>query len=202
MNRMLQKNVVIPQSSKVAKLADLLWDKNHLLIVIQDNPDPDAIASAFALGHLAQSLFNIQCSIVHAGIIGRAENKSLVRYLRLHLYYFDQINLKDYDIIAMVDTQPRTGNNAFPKNMTPDIVIDHHPYRPDTKKVRFTDIRCEYGATATILFEYLYQADITLDAPLATALLYAIRTDTYDLGVDTTPADIEAFELLYSIKLF
>ena len=49
------------------------------------------------------------------------------------------------------------------------------------------------------MWEYLREAKITPDMPLATALLYGIRSDTQDLGRETTQADIDAIESLYPL---
>ena len=56
--------------SKLQKLIELFAGKAYLLIVIQDNPDPDSIASAVALRKLANSLANLQCSIGCSGTVG------------------------------------------------------------------------------------------------------------------------------------
>jgi nanoRNase/pAp phosphatase (c-di-AMP/oligoRNAs hydrolase) len=53
-----------------------------LLILTHDFPDPDALASAFALQHVAQSAFQIQSRIVYGGELGRTEKKMMVRLLR------------------------------------------------------------------------------------------------------------------------
>jgi len=170
-----------------------------MLIAIQDNPDPDAIASAVALRKLANTLSNIQCSITHGGTVGRAENRAMIRYLGLNLRPIDQLDMTQFELFAMVDTQPGTGNNSLPAQIEPDIVIDHHTCRQQTRHCRFTDVRNKYGAAATILYEYLQDAEIRVEAPLATALLYAIRSDTQDLGRDTTKADMEGFIRLYPL---
>ena len=107
------------------------------------------------------------------------------------------MDYEKFDLVAMVDTQPGTGNNSLPPTIEPDIVIDHHPIRRQTRTVTFTDIRSSYGATSTILVEYLIEAGITPDTPLATALLYGIRSDTQDLGREASRLDIEAIEFLY-----
>lgn len=183
-----------------AKLKQLYEVINHnatMLIVMQDHPDPDAIASAVALRKIANQIANIQCSIAHGGTVGRAENRALVKYLNLNLRPAEQIDFASFDLIAMVDTQPGTGNNSLPSGVEPDIVIDHHPCHRNTRQCRFTDIRSHYGATSTILVEYLYASGIEIDASLATALLYGIRSDTQDLGRDTTCADVNALMALY-----
>jgi nanoRNase/pAp phosphatase (c-di-AMP/oligoRNAs hydrolase) len=184
---------------RVEKLIQLLKGKGNLLIVMQDNPDPDSIAAAVALRRFANSTAGVQCSIAHSGTFGRGENRALVNYLNLNLHQLNNIDLQKFDLIAMVDTQPGTGNNSLPETQVPHIVIDHHPCQPATRSAPLIDIRSNCGATSTILSEYLHEADIVPDMPLATALLYGIRSDTQDLGREATQADIEAIEWLYPL---
>lgn len=183
--------------AKLQQIKLILENHKTMLIVLQDNPDPDAIASAIALRKLANVLANVQCSIAHGGTVGRGENRALVSYLGLNLRPLRQLDLAQYELFAMVDTQPGTGNNSLPDEIEPDIVIDHHTCRHSTRRCRFSDIRSRCGATATILYEYLKAAGIKPDVPMATALLYAIRSDTQDLGRDATKADIRALTHLY-----
>jgi nanoRNase/pAp phosphatase (c-di-AMP/oligoRNAs hydrolase) len=183
--------------TKLQKLMELFAGRTNLLIVMQDNPDPDSLAAAVAVRRLAKSLANLQCSIACGGTVGRGENRALVKYLNLNLRCCGEVDYSKYDFIAMVDTQPGTGNNSLPEKVLPNIVIDHHPRRQPSRTVTFTDIRSNYGATATILVEYLIEAGITPDTPLATALLYGIRSDTQDLGREASRFDIEAIEFLY-----
>jgi nanoRNase/pAp phosphatase (c-di-AMP/oligoRNAs hydrolase) len=184
---------------KVHKLLAELHNKRSLLILMQDNPDPDSIAAAAALRRLANSLGEVQCSIAYGGVIGRSENRAVMDYLGLNFRGCDQVDPTKYDAIALVDTQPSAGNNSLSEDVLPDIVLDHHPLRPETRSVPFTDVRSKYGAVSTILFEYLREAEIVPDPPLATALLYAIRTDTQDLGLEAVRADVEALLALYPL---
>jgi nanoRNase/pAp phosphatase (c-di-AMP/oligoRNAs hydrolase) len=184
----------------LAKLKDELQDRSFLLIVLQDNPDPDAIASAVALRKIVNKMAGLKCSIAHGGTIGRGENRALVRYLDLNLLDLNAVDRTKFDIIAMVDTQPATGNNSLPPDVTPELVIDHHRPRPETREADIYDIRPSYGATATILTEYLCASATEIDIQLATALLYGIRSDTQDFGRETSKADIEAVSVLYPIS--
>ncbi len=177
-------------------LQDLLRDKSMLLIVLQDNPDPDALGAAAALRKIANT-GGLQCSITCGGTVGRAENRALIRYLDLNLRPLRDIDFKRFDLVALVDTQPGTGNNSLPAGVRAHIVFDHHPARPETRLAEFHDVRSRYGATCTLLTEYLQEAGIEPDAPLATALLYGIRSDTQDLGRKSTHADMAAYEYLY-----
>lgn len=193
------KAIMDQTPKKLKQLKQVLTHSATMLIVLQDNPDPDALASAVALRKLVNTLKSIQCSMTSGGVIARAENRALGKYLGLNLRPSEQVDFGSFDLIAMVDTQPKTGNNCLPDNMEPDIVIDHHPCRKDTRLCRFTDIRCHYGATSTILTEYLWKAGIEPEIQIATALLYGIRSDTQDLGRDTTSADIDALMKLYPL---
>jgi nanoRNase/pAp phosphatase (c-di-AMP/oligoRNAs hydrolase) len=185
--------------AKFKKLCGLFENKINMLIVLQDNPDPDSISAAVALRKLANGIAEIQCSIAHGGTVGRAENRALVAYLNLNLRDIQQLDLARFDLIAMVDTQPQTGNNSLPAEYLPDIVIDHHAVKRLTRSCPFIDIRSRYGATCTILLEYMNQAGMLPDTAVATAMLYAIKSDTQDLGRDATRTDVDAIIQLYPL---
>ncbi len=184
---------------KLEKLIERLKGRKNLLIVMQDNPDPDSIAAALALRRLANDCAQVPCTIAHGGTIGRAENRALVAYVNPNLRSLSDVEPDKFDLVALVDTQPGTGNNSLPPGRIANIVIDHHRLRQSARRCEFTDIRSRYGATATIFLEYLNQAGIVPDTPLATALLYAIRSDTQDLGREAVAADIRALEQLYPL---
>lgn len=173
--------------------------EGSLLILTHNHPDPDSIASAAALKEIASVLSGARSTLAYGGILGRAENVHMVRYLGLHLKPFERLRLSDFDKVALVDTQPRTGNNALPKRVTPDLVVDHHPIIAPTRKVPFVEIRSDYGATATILAEYLYRFGLDVERNLATALLYGIKSETQDLGREAHQVDIECYLRLFPI---
>ncbi len=186
-------------SAKLGALTKLIKRAANTLVVLQNYPDPDAIASAAALKTLITHLGDVPCTLCHGGTVGRAENRALVRYLDLSLRPVNGLELGRYDLVAMVDAQPGTGNTSLPAERLPDVVIDHHPIRRLTRSVPFTDVRGRYGATSTILYEYLSEAHLEPSLSLATALTYGIQSDTGDLGRKTTKADIHAFQSLYPL---
>jgi nanoRNase/pAp phosphatase (c-di-AMP/oligoRNAs hydrolase) len=145
---------------RVERLRGLLRGKMSLLIVMQDNPDPDAIASAAALRRLANQIAGTQCSIAYGGMIGRGENRAMVDYLSLNFRRFEDVSVERFERIAVVDTQPGAGNNALPAEIQPTIVLDHHPLQDQSRGLPFVDVRPRYGALATLLFEYLQAAEI------------------------------------------
>jgi nanoRNase/pAp phosphatase (c-di-AMP/oligoRNAs hydrolase) len=176
---------------------DLLFEAmggaDRVLILPHNDPDPDAIASAVALRHLLAEKLGVEGYIVYRGIIGRAENKALVRYLDHPLHRLANSDLRQSVPIALVDTQPGAGNNALPHGSEAAIVLDHHTWREATAKARFADVRPELGATSTILMQYLENAGIEPSPQLATALFYGIKTDTMGLGRGAGPDDVAAY---------
>ncbi len=186
-------------AQKVRKLLDLLNGKRSLLIVMQDNPDPDSIAAAVALRQIAHHAGEIQCSITYGGSVGRSENRALMDYLGLNFRPYEEVLGTEFGAVAVVDCQPASGNMPLPDEVVPDIVIDHHPLRPETRRSPFTDVRSKYGAVATILHEYLTELDMAPDAQVATALMYGIRSDTHDLGRPAIQADKRAVQALFPL---
>jgi nanoRNase/pAp phosphatase (c-di-AMP/oligoRNAs hydrolase) len=134
----------------------------------------------------------VEAPIVYKGIIGRAENKALVRYLQYPLKRLNKKPFRSDPLFAIVDTQPGAGNNALPAQAEVAIVIDHHPYRQASSMARFKDVRPNVGSTASIMVEYLRLVEIEPSPPLATALFYGIKTDTLGLGRGTTSLDTSA----------
>jgi len=166
------------------------------LILGHDNPDPDALASAAILARLLRRAFGQRVTIGYGGIIGRAENREMVKILKLELSRMQHLNLKSYSRFALVDAQPRTGNHQLPEAVVPDLVFDHHPVRRWTAPVPFADVRTDYGATATILGEYLEAAGIEPGRALTTALIYAIRTETQDFRREAAGPDKQLYDEL------
>ena len=190
--------------TRLEKLHELIRGKRKVLIVTHNHPDPDALAAAFALKYLLQSKWKIGSIIASSGIVGRAENRAMIRQLKIDLRPLSEINLKNFSRIALVDTQPGAGNNSLPKSIIPDIVIDHHvPVRAKTRLAQFYDIRTDYGSTSTILAEYLRDAGIEeVDRKVATALLYGVRSDTRDLGRGVSAKDVDACMYFYNRVLW
>ncbi len=165
---------------------------NHIAILPHNNPDPDAIACAVALRHLLVEKLGVESDIYYQGIVGRAENRALLRYLNQPLrYLFNSDELLKIPV-ALVDTQPGTGNNALPPGSNVAIVIDHHPQQ-EHLEATVVDVRPDVGSASTVMTEYLTAANIVPSSQLATALFYGIKTDTMGLERGTSAADREAF---------
>ncbi|HYV57974.1 MAG TPA: DHHA1 domain-containing protein [Candidatus Nitrosopolaris sp.] len=181
----------------LTSLLQTLDRSGPLVILPHDNPDPDALASAAALKHIVTTLLEKEAHIALGGIVGRAENRAMLTYLNISLVPVGEVCFGGDTQIALVDTQPRRSNNSLPDEIVPAVVIDHHPAYALYPDVPFLDLRDQYGATSTILTEYLRDLKLDIESKLATALFYGIAAETQDLGREATAADIEASHFLY-----
>lgn len=186
------------ETARVARLRAALEGGERLLILTHDNPDPDALASAYALMKLAETFDGVSARIGFGGFVGRAENRTMVRELGLPIQPTWAVSFDDVDLIALVDTQPGTGNNALPPDREAAVVIDHHPLREETRRARFWDVREDCGSSSTILTQYLQAAGVPLVGHVATALFYGIQSETQDLGREAGEGDIRASLALYA----
>ncbi|MCI4348534.1 MAG: DHHA1 domain-containing protein, partial [Thermoplasmata archaeon] len=167
------------------------------VILPHDNPDPDSLASAAALKYLVATALKKDAQILLGGIVGRAENRAMLTYLNIELVPVADVAFGPDTVVALVDTQPGRPNNSLPEGFVPAVVIDHHPAYATYPSVPFLDLRDQYGATSTIVTEYLRDAKIPLESKIATALFYGIAAETQDLGREATAADIAASHFLY-----
>ena len=181
---------------KLEELLNTLKGSRSLLILTHDNPDPDALASASCLKYIVSKLMGIRVKIGYGGMIGRAENRAMLRHLRIHTVKLTESTIKRSGSIVLIDTQPMTGNNSLPRGVKAKGVIDHHPLRKTTK-APFLDVRPNYGANATIMTEYLVASGLDIPANLATALFYGIGSETQDLGREASEADTNAYIALF-----
>jgi nanoRNase/pAp phosphatase (c-di-AMP/oligoRNAs hydrolase) len=175
------------------ELENLLGEGESLTIVCHNNPDPDCLASALALGRIAAAVGIDERRILYSGEISHQQNRSFVNLLEMDIQEFDAADVTDRDsleLLAFVDHSVPGSNNRVPEDVSVDIVIDHHP--AEDVVARFVDHRVEIGATATILTEYLRDLDIELDDRLATALLFAIRRETLGFLRGVTPDEYGA----------
>jgi nanoRNase/pAp phosphatase (c-di-AMP/oligoRNAs hydrolase) len=161
-------------------------------VLILINADPDSIASSAAVKRLLWRRVS-SVTVSHINLIERPDNQALVKYLTVPNLHVSKINPGDYSKVILVDSQP-DHHTSFSR-FAPDVIIDHHPIKSATAKV--LDIRPEYGATASIVTEYLRAAKIKPSVKLATGLFLAIKVDTDNFRRRAVPEDLRAFQYLY-----
>lgn len=185
---------------RMQQLLRVLEGKKTALIVSHTNPDPDTIASSLALQYFMAEVAGIKSVLAFDGMVGRAENRELLEYLNLNLILLEQIDPHEFDLIALVDTHQGMGNNPLSPEMAISIEIDHHQTnREGGVRADFSDIREDYGSTATMMVDYLLSAGLKISTRLATALFYAIKAETQDLGREAKKADQKAYFTLYQL---
>jgi nanoRNase/pAp phosphatase (c-di-AMP/oligoRNAs hydrolase) len=169
------------------------------LILTHDYPDPDCMASAYGVAHLL-SFWGAQHTVISfGGFIGRAENRAMIRFLNIRTVPYMLLELKDFDRIVLVDCFPGRSNVSLPAGIPVHAVLDHHITGPLVNLPFFHDVRQEIGAASTIITQYLRAAQCPIPEKLATALFYGIKTDTGDMGRDTSSEDLECYKDMFEI---
>jgi nanoRNase/pAp phosphatase (c-di-AMP/oligoRNAs hydrolase) len=190
----------VPSAPDAARhVADLLASargRTRALVLTHDNPDPDALAAAHGVAFLLEQLVGIPAKVGYGGIVGRAENRALLKVLRLPATNVARLDLDDFDFVALVDTQPCCTNHSLGKRPA-DAVVDHHPARESEVEPGFADVGGDFGATASIVTSYLRSSGLELPRTLATALFYGIKSDTRDLGREFEPVDVDNYHWLF-----
>jgi nanoRNase/pAp phosphatase (c-di-AMP/oligoRNAs hydrolase) len=180
--------------ARVQQYQRYLADADRVLIMLHNDPDPDAIASGLALRNvLRRTKTTAIIGAIHG--VTRPENLRMLNMLDIHIESITPESLKEYERIAMVDVQPHYFGGLIDRV---DLVIDHHPEQTGYTAV-YKDIRPDYGSTSTILTEHLRAVDVNISERTATAMLYAIKSDTLFFNRQTNRVDLEAFSYLYPL---
>lgn len=184
-------------------LVDFLRTYRRPLIQLQHNPDPDALASGFGLKHLLKRVLHLDTTIAFTGSVGRAENRAMMRYLRIQIVPAYKVKWRLHDLVIVVDTHPGAGTCKLPEGVKADLVVDHHPGGDQppgaAAPAKFSLVDPTYGATSTIVGEILLVNGVAIPQRVATALTYGIETDTAGLARHVSPADERVFAALHAM---
>lgn len=173
------------------KMLDMLSREQRWLILIV--ADPDAMASALALKRIMSHRVQ-DVTIAKVNPVSRPDNMAMVRYTHLKMAPFHPGMLPRFDGFAMVDSQPH--HNPVFKDIPFSVIIDHHPLPEAPYPAAYADIKPQYGATSTLMTEYLYNLDIRPGKLLATALQFGIKTDTDSFERHFYDVDLRAYQYL------
>lgn len=164
---------------RVHDLVQRLGDADSLAIVCHDTPDPDCIASALALEIVASVAEVARTEILHGGNITHQQNRAFVNVLDIEMRDVSEVDLEAYDSVAFVDHSRPGSNTQADPNVAVDIVVDHHS-SDDPVDAPFADVREVYGATSSILVEYLTELGVDVPTKPASALLFALHRERLD----------------------
>ena len=180
----------VSQKERLERFYERFSNEDQVLVLI--NADPDAIASAMAVKRLLWRK-SAGVTIACVNVVKRPDNLAMIRLLGVKMEQIETLDPGRFSRFVIVDSQP--SHHELFGRFTFDVVIDHHPLTETG--ARLVDVRSEYGATASILTEYLRAAHIKPSAKLATGLFYAIKTDTDNFKRKAVPEDIRAFQYLF-----
>ena len=175
------------------KLLRLLRDKRNILVTTHRHPDPDALASGWALCLLLREQMpeaSITMSITDKPSGGI--NEVFIRRTNLKLAPWDEAELGRFDAIILTDVMPGMASSPLPEGVVPLAVIDHHRTRR-RPKCAFSDIRPDVGATSSIIFSYYMEVEQPISPDLAASLLYAIESDL--AGAAGQPGELDNIAL-------
>jgi len=148
------------------------------------------MAAGWGLYTLFQERLDCPVELVGGGAIVRAENRHMVELLNPPLHIVDKLEDDANTATILVDCTLGTTNHLVTRgHVTPVAIIDHHSCRKAPDHIPFTDIRPFVAATATIVASYLREQGIEPGVKLASAMLYAIRTETCGCETEHSPLD-------------
>jgi nanoRNase/pAp phosphatase (c-di-AMP/oligoRNAs hydrolase) len=153
---------------------------------MHDNPDPDAIASAWCITKLLEERTKIKVKACAGGAVVRAENVHMIKLLSPPIQLIDNshddLTVFEYGSTGaiLVDCGATSTNHLLARCDLPLVgVIDHHQqHDPDSGNISFVDVQTDAAACATLTSNYLIEQGIRPSEELATAVWYALRTET------------------------
>lgn len=178
-----------------AELAETLHGTQHLYILIHNGPDPDCMGAAMGLQQLLQTAEICRSTIVGGGYVQRPDNRAMVDMLNIEIKRPEDIEIPADAPFLCVDTQPGFSNNSLPEDAHVLGVIDHH-ISNSSSHAPFLDIRPEYGACASIIAEYFTESQTLMHKRIATALSFAIATETRDMERVKKKAEVDIYTWL------
>ena len=171
-------------------MLDILAEYERCLIITHDTPDPDAIATGWALAFLIEQKLGKPAELVGGGGIVRAENRHMVDLLGPPIRLVTSVESSPTAATILVDCKAGATNQLMTRQgLEPVAVIDHHPTQGEQVAVRFRDVRPETVASVTIVASYLREQEIEPSPKLATAMWFAMRTETRGEEFHFSPLD-------------
>jgi len=163
------------------QLQQVLSGYSSILIVIKGSPDPDALASSFALKVLCDFM-NIDSMISATTRLSLPQNKALVSQLKIPIHFSKKVPEADrFDAYIVPDHQsPEV--TGLTGRIPCAAHIDHHEKLPEDITCGYRIVEEQVGSTSTIMAllfkEICPDIEPSLMKDIATALIYGIQTDT------------------------
>jgi bifunctional oligoribonuclease and PAP phosphatase NrnA len=170
-------------SVDLTPLAQILSAASHVLLVIHERPDADALGSVLGLAlALEQGGKAVQ--------VGCADPMpERYRFLPKGERVTDQVQCAPLALILDANQISRLGALAAVVQTCPQIaVLDHHPLRPNDSALIFADERA--AATALLVYELLPRLGAQLTPEIAACLYCGLAGDTGFFTFQNTNAEV------------
>lgn len=177
---------------QLESLHDAVREAERVWILLHDGPDPDAMACGLVMQTVLEEKFGINAGITYGGIMSRPDNKAMPDLLGIAIHHIATVEVNEDDRFICMDTQPAFSNNSLPEKAQVVGLVDHHP-EESAAVFDHVDIRPGMGSATTIAVEYLCAAELPLTSQLATAITYAIISETEDLGRKVSYQDLRVY---------
>ncbi len=169
----------------------------NIMIIILGSPDPDALASAYALKILLSSV-SINSDIIISKKISLSQNKAFVKYLDIPLFFKKDLSPQKYDAYIVPDFQTNI-IDGISGTIPCAAHIDHHTKTDKKVSSDFSLIKTDAGSTSSLIALMIKDHIPPLSSKdlisASTALMFGIQTDT-DKYEHATSIDIEAMRYL------
>ena len=183
--------------SNIKSFIDAVKKYKNIMIIIVGSPDPDAIASAYAIKCILSTV-SVHSDIIISKKISLSQNNAFVKYLDIPLIFKETLSPQKYDAYIIPDFQ----NNII-EGITGHIPcaahIDHHAGAGNREKADFSLIDTKAGSASSIISlmikDYASKFNAKVLISICTALMFGIQTDT-DKYIHATKIDIDAVNFL------
>ncbi len=170
---------------------------NPIAIYVPGSPDPDAIASAYAI-KIILKYHSLEADIFTEKGLSLHQNKAFTNRLKIPLKIGKEINIDIYQAYIVPDFQNNWIESVGDK--IPCVAhIDHHRAAEAPVKAEFSLISTEAGSTSTLVALMVKNLNLDLSEnemiAIATALTFGIQTDT-DKYDNITDLDFDALSYL------
>lgn len=171
----------------------------NILIYIQGSPDPDALASSYALKIILSKL-NIKSRIVFTKKVSLPQNRAFVRILKIPAEDVKKTDTSVFDSYIVTDFQSNIIDGISDK-IPCAAHIDHHEPGCATVPADFSLIQPDSGSTSALIARIIRESGIGFTneemKAMATALMFGIQTDTDDFR-HAPETDMKALRYLSS----
>lgn len=159
----------------VKECADILKEKDNILILTHANPDGDTLGSGFALCRALMKIGKI-CAVINADDIPKKYN-----------YLFDdivEIKFKP-DYVVAVDVATVNLLGGLEEQYKIDMCIDHHSTNTEYANLLLLE---DAPAACQIMYEVVLALGVEVDKKIADCLYTGLTTDTGCFRYDSTTA--------------